>query len=138
MKAGQAIREDRERSEPQAIDCKIPSKGCGRTHSVLRNTASPQDVRERETSDSDDNLGTDFAKAALSTGSQAFESSDWDEANSLFQEALRILERLPKRQRTFCDGFSGFKSSDERFSYLHWIKRNGDLRMMEAEQRATL
>jgi hypothetical protein len=91
MKAVHAIRGDRQGSGLQAIDCKILPKGCGRRHSVLRNTASPQDVRERETSDSDNNLGIDFAKAAVSTGSQAFDSSDWDEKSGTATKATSDL-----------------------------------------------
>lgn len=97
MKAVQEIREDRK--EP------APLKSPKRALSVMRGAAPLQGVQERETSDSDDDLDTDFAKAALSTGSQAFDSGNWDEADSLLQEALRILQGLSTRQRAFCDGF---------------------------------
>ncbi|KAI4655957.1 hypothetical protein J4E93_000673 [Alternaria ventricosa] len=100
MKAIQAIREDRKES--------VPTKSPRRALSVLRGAAPLQGVQERETSDSDDDLDTDFAKAALSTGSQAFDSGSWDEAVSLLQEALRILQGLSTRQRAFCDVFSLF------------------------------
>lgn len=55
--------------------------------------------------DSDDDLDTDLAKAALETGTKAFEARDWQEANSLLQEALRVLQRLPTQRRVFCDLF---------------------------------
>ncbi|KAF7506791.1 hypothetical protein GJ744_011403 [Endocarpon pusillum] len=54
---------------------------------------------------SDDDLDTDLAKAALDTGTKAFEAHEWEEADSLLQEALRVLQQLPKQQRAFCDIF---------------------------------
>ena len=55
--------------------------------------------------DSDDDLDTDLAKAALDTGTKAFEAQEWDEADSLLQEALRVLQQLPTQKRAFCDVF---------------------------------
>ena len=55
--------------------------------------------------ESEDDLDIDLAKAALETGTKAFEAQDWDEADSLFQEALRVLRQLSRRQRAFCDIF---------------------------------
>lgn len=56
-------------------------------------------------SDSEDDLDTDLVKAALDTGTKAFEAQQWDDANSLLNEALRLLQQLPTRQRMFCDIF---------------------------------
>jgi hypothetical protein len=94
MKAVQAMRQDQQEVKPSALIPTIPAKSLEGTHSVLRQVAPAQDAHKREASDSDDDLDTDFAKAALSTGSQAFDAEVWDEANSLLQEALRILEQL--------------------------------------------
>jgi tetratricopeptide (TPR) repeat protein len=56
-------------------------------------------------SDSEDDLDTDLVNAALDTGTKAFETQQWEDANSLLNEALRLLQQLPTRQRTFCDIF---------------------------------
>ena len=88
--------------------------------SLVTSPASAQGaLSERETVDTvwrdavdavwdeaDDDLDTDLAKAALETGTTAFEAREWEEADSLLQEALRILQQLPKQQREFCDIFS--------------------------------
>ncbi|KAF3034733.1 hypothetical protein E8E11_003290 [Didymella keratinophila] len=58
-----------------------------------------------ENTDSDDDLEVDLAKAALNTGTAAFESQQWMEAESLLEEARRVLETLPKERRVFCDIF---------------------------------
>lgn len=68
-------------------------------------------MQEREGGDigedgSEDDLDTDLAKAAMATGTKAFEAQEWEEAISLLQEALRILQQLPKQQRVFCDIFT--------------------------------
>ena len=55
--------------------------------------------------DFDDDLDADLAKAALDTGTKAFEAREWEEAESLLQEALRVLQQLPKQRRPFCDIF---------------------------------
>ncbi|KAH7110897.1 hypothetical protein B0J11DRAFT_562638 [Dendryphion nanum] len=71
-----------------------------------------QQAQKRETAiggasdDSDDDLEIDFAKSALDTGISAFESREWTEADSLLQEALRVLQHLKRRQCTFCDIFN--------------------------------
>jgi tetratricopeptide (TPR) repeat protein len=54
----------------------------------------------------EDDLDTDLAKAALETGAAAFEAQKWEEAECLLQEALQVLEQLPKQQRVFCDIFT--------------------------------
>lgn len=61
--------------------------------------------RTVENNDSDDDLEVDLAKAALATGTTAFESQQWMEAESLLEEARRVLEVLPRERRTFCDIF---------------------------------
>ena len=55
---------------------------------------------------SKDDLDTDLAKTALDTGAKAFKARDWEEADSFFQEALRVIQQLPKQQRKFCDFFN--------------------------------
>jgi len=54
----------------------------------------------------EDDLDIDLAKAALETGARYFQAQDWEEADSLLQEALRLVQQLPKHQRIFCDLFS--------------------------------
>jgi Ankyrin repeats (many copies) len=79
---------------------------------VVTSSNSPQrallerDVVDAELNDSEDDLETDLAKAALGTGANAFEGQEWDEADSLLQEALRLLQQLPNKQRAFCDVFA--------------------------------
>lgn len=60
---------------------------------------------DREGDDSDDDLYTDLAQAALDTATTAFEAKEWAEADSLLQEALRLLQQLSRNQRAFCDIF---------------------------------
>jgi len=55
---------------------------------------------------SDNDLGTDLVKAALDTGTEAFESRKWTEAESLLHEALRVLQQLSKQQHQSFDIFS--------------------------------
>lgn len=57
---------------------------------------------DRDTSleDSDDEFEVDLGRAALDTGDEAFKLQDWNEAHSLLQEALRIIQQLPIHQRT--------------------------------------
>jgi ankyrin repeat protein len=64
-----------------------------------------REVLDAAANDSDDDLDTDLAKAALDTGTNAFEAHEWGEADSILQEALRVLQQLPKQQRTFCNVF---------------------------------
>jgi hypothetical protein len=72
-------------------------------------TTSSVHPQQNETIDtvaeSDDDLDTDLAKAAIDMGTKAFEAQEWTEANALLQEALQLLQQLPKQQRTFCDIF---------------------------------
>lgn len=90
----------------------VPSIFSGdEAHSVVTSTTSAQRaVQEREAvyavwDDSDDNSNADLAKAALDTGTKAFEAQEWEEADSLLQKALQVLQQLPKQQRAFCDIF---------------------------------
>lgn len=84
----------------------------GEAQTVVTSPISAQRVvQEREggdigEDDSDDDLDADLAQAALDTGTKAFEAQEWEEADSLLQEALRILQQLPKPQRVFCDIFT--------------------------------
>jgi hypothetical protein len=73
-KAIQAIREDQQESRVSSVVPAISPKSPGRTYSVLRSLSPIQNMQQHEASDSDDDLDTDFAKAALSTGSQAFDA----------------------------------------------------------------
>lgn len=75
-----------------------------------RSTSAQPDPQEAvptlsENNDSDDGLEVYIAKAALTTGTAAFESQQWMEAESLLEEARRVLETVPKQRRTFCDIF---------------------------------
>jgi TolA-binding protein len=72
--------------------------------------ATPTQLCKRETDNKstdefDDDLATDIARASLETGVEAFEMRKWDEADSLFHEALRGLQHLSVPQRKFCDMF---------------------------------
>ncbi|KAF2832182.1 hypothetical protein CC86DRAFT_390339 [Ophiobolus disseminans] len=61
------------------------------------------DTREDEC---DNDLGADIVESALDTGTEAFQSRAWKEAESLFHEALRILQQLPKHQLKLFDLYS--------------------------------
>ena len=109
----ESISWDQRRSNPSDIVSEVPSVYSGdEAHTVVTVMNYTQRVvHEREAGDavgddSDDDLDTDLAKAALDTGTKAFEAQEWEEADSLFQEALRVLQHLPKQQRAFCDIFS--------------------------------
>ncbi|KAF2019190.1 ankyrin [Aaosphaeria arxii CBS 175.79] len=52
-----------------------------------------------------DDLDLDMATAALQTGGDAFQSGQWEEADSLLREALQVLQYLPEKRRAFCDVF---------------------------------
>lgn len=107
-----SIRRDQRLSDPSEIVSNIPSVFSGdEAHTVVTSaTSAERAVQEREPidvawDDSDDDLDTDLAKAALDTGTKAFEAQEWEEANSLLQEALQVLQQLPNQQRAFCDIF---------------------------------
>ena len=109
----ESISWDQRRSEPfRGMVSNVPSIVSGdEAHTVVTSATSAQRaMQEREAvdavgDDSDDDLDTDLAKAALETGTKAFEAQEWEEADSLLQEALRVLQQLPKQQRAFCDIF---------------------------------
>ena len=103
---------DQRRSEPSDTVPNVPSELSGdEEYTVVTSATSVQHaVQESEAVDavsdeSDDDLDNDLAKAALDTGTKAFEAQEWDEANSLLQEALQVLQQLPKQRRAFCDIF---------------------------------
>lgn len=109
----ESIRRDQRRSHPSDMIPNVPSSfPAGEANTVVTSAASAQlAAKEREAIDTviddcDDDLYTDLAKAALDTGTKAFEAQEWEEADSLLQEALRVLQQLPKQQRAFCDIFS--------------------------------
>jgi hypothetical protein len=74
---------------------------------TLSDVSTPQDdIHDRKnvdllSDDSEDDLDTDLAKAALHTGTAAFEAQEWEEADSLLKEALRGLQQLSRHQRQF-------------------------------------
>ena len=80
-------------------------------HTVVTSATSAQRaVQERKAIDTvwydpDNDLDTDLAKAALETGTKAFEAQEWEGADSLLQEALRVVQQLPKQQRAFYNIF---------------------------------
>lgn len=103
---------DQRRSDPSDMVSNVPSIFSGdEAHTVVTSATSAQRaVQERDAvdavgDDSDNDLDTDLAKAALDTGTKAFKAQEWEEADSLLQEALRVLQQLPKQQRAFCDIF---------------------------------
>lgn len=108
----ESISWNQRRSDPSELTSNVsPIFSRDEAHDNVTSATSVQrNVQEREAVDaagdeSDDDLDTDLAKAALNTGTKAFEAQEWEEANSLLQEALQVLQQLPKQQRTFCDIF---------------------------------
>ncbi|KAH8731506.1 hypothetical protein GQ44DRAFT_585056, partial [Phaeosphaeriaceae sp. PMI808] len=79
--------------------------------SNLANTTSARSTLQKfetahpKNDDSDDDLETDLARAALETGTEAFIARKWDEAESLLNETLRLLQQLTIQQRSFCNIF---------------------------------
>ena len=103
---------DQRRSVPSDMVSAVPSifSGDEALSGITSATSAHRAIQDREPvgpigDDSDDDLDTDLAKAALDTGTKAFEAREWEEADSLLQEALRVLQQLPKQQRAFCDTF---------------------------------
>jgi hypothetical protein len=70
-----------------------------------KNSTQLEDAAKVPGDDSDDDLDTDLVKAALATGTQAFEAQNWNEADSLLNEALLLLQQLRTGKRLFCDIF---------------------------------
>lgn len=86
------------------------SSGDGTSTVMTCASSAPRDGQKQEAVDTieadfEDDLNTDLAKAALETGTKAFEKKEWEEANSFLQEALQVLQHLSKQQRKFCDFF---------------------------------
>lgn len=111
----ESLRRDERISDPSGMESNVSSIFSGsetyQYTTVTSATSGQRALREGEAvdtvaDDSDDDLDTDLAKAALDTGTKAFEAQGWEEAESLLQEALRILQQLPKQKRAFCDMFS--------------------------------
>lgn len=107
-----SIRRDQRLSDPSDRVSNVPSVFSGdEAHTFVTSVTSVQrafqecEANDAVWDDSDDDLDSDLAKAALDTGTKAFEAQKWEEANSLLQEALKVLEQLPKQQRGFCDIF---------------------------------
>jgi ankyrin repeat protein/tetratricopeptide (TPR) repeat protein len=78
-------------------------------HTSVKNTPSRRktvhggETIASKSDESDDDLDTDLVKAALDTGTKAFKAREWKDAQTLLNEALRVLQQLPLRQRMFCD-----------------------------------
>lgn len=112
MNTLESIRWHQRRSDPSDMVSTVSSiVSMDGAHTLVTSETSAQGaVQERKAVDAveddyDDDLDTDLAKAALDTGAKAFEAQEWEEADSLLQEALRILQQLPTQQRVFCDIF---------------------------------
>ena len=108
----ESISWDQRPSDPSDTVTNVPSFISGdEAHTVETSaTSAKRAVQEHEAVDqvedeSDDDLDADLAKAALDTGTKAFEAREWEEAESLLQEALRVLQQITKQQRAFCDIF---------------------------------
>ncbi len=106
------IRQDQRLSDPSDIISNVASNFSGEeAHTAVMSAASVQCARQKNETfdavgdDSDDDLDTDLAKAGLDAGTKSFEAQEWEEADSQLQDALRVLQELPKRQRAFCDIF---------------------------------
>lgn len=108
----ESIRRDEQLPDPSDMISTASSVFSGtETHTVVTSVTSEQramqdgEVVGTVGDDSDDDLDIDLVKAALDTGTKAFEAQEWDEADSLLQEALQVLQQLPKQRRAFCDIF---------------------------------
>ena len=113
VNALESMRRDERLSDPSDLLSNRSSIFSGNgTYTFLTSASSEQpavpqsDAVGAVEDDSDSDLDTDLAKAALETGTRAFEAQEWEEADSLLQEALRVLQQLPKQQRAFCDIFA--------------------------------
>ncbi|KAF1934970.1 hypothetical protein EJ02DRAFT_416475 [Clathrospora elynae] len=106
MSALESLRRDQQNLEHSDPVSKIKSTNSADEAHAMHSTKSSQNAaQDGEGSDSEDDLDTDLAKSALDTGTKAFEAQEWDESNSLLQEALRVLQQLPNQRRAFCDIF---------------------------------
>ncbi|KAI9689595.1 MAG: hypothetical protein M1822_010247 [Bathelium mastoideum] len=110
VRALESLRLDQRRSDSSDVASGVPLiLSRDESHSVVTSATSSQFVEQEHDpvdeaeDDSDDDLNTDLAKAALSQGKKAFEAQEWEEAESFLQEAIQVLQQLPKQQRAFCD-----------------------------------
>lgn len=94
----ESIRRDQRLSDHSVMVSNVPSIFSeDEAHTLVTTANSVQRaLQEGEAVDgagdgSDDDLETDLAKAALDTGTKSFEAQEWEEADSLLQEALRVL-----------------------------------------------
>lgn len=109
----ESIRRDQRKSDSSDTVSNFPSSGSSGDEALTVGTSATSAQRtvlgcegvDEVGEDSDDDLETDLAKAALDTGTKAFELQDWAEADSFLQEALRVLQQLAKQKRAFCDIF---------------------------------
>ncbi|KAI8932227.1 hypothetical protein NX059_011106 [Plenodomus lindquistii] len=69
-------------------------------------TTNESEALNMDSNHADDDFNADLAKAALATGTEAFNAQVWEEADALLQEALRALLHLSSEQRTFSNIFS--------------------------------
>lgn len=110
MSTLESIRRNQRCSNPSDMVSKVPSI-FPEAHIVMTEATSTQRTAQESEAvdavgdDSDDDLDTDLAKAALGTGTKAFAAQEWEEADSLLQEGLRVLQQLPQQQRVFCNIF---------------------------------
>ncbi len=79
-------------------------------HTTPDRNSTRHDARDSKFSEGagdgfEDELEFDLAKAAVETGNTAYEAHDWTEAESLLQEAVKILQRLPNRRFSFFNIF---------------------------------
>lgn len=112
VSALESLRRDQRRSDqPDMISNVLSVLSGDEAQTIMTSVTFAQGaVHKRRTVDAsredcDDDLDIDLAKAALETGTKAFVAREWEEADSLLQEALRMLQQLPRQQRAFCDMF---------------------------------
>lgn len=112
VSALESIRRDHQLSDHPDMVSSVPSVIFeDEAHTVVTSATSVQFAVQKRRSidtsleDSDDDLDTDLAKTALDIGTKAFIKQEWEEADSLLQEALRALQQLSRQQRAFCDIF---------------------------------
>lgn len=75
------------------------------TSAVSARAVSDESKLNIAAEESDDDLEADLAIAGLEAGAKAFDAQEWEEATSLYQEALHVLQKIPKHQRAFCNVF---------------------------------
>ncbi|ORX99949.1 hypothetical protein BCR34DRAFT_495009 [Clohesyomyces aquaticus] len=96
----EALRQDeRYSTTPDANSKVLPTVPGQATYTIECETVTP--IAEAY----DDDLEIDLAKAALETGTKAFDAQEWEEADSLLHEALQVIRKLSTQQRSFCHIF---------------------------------